>query len=82
MKWIKPSTISGTLPAPPSKSLMIRATVAALLSQDESIIQNPTFCNDAFAGLNIAEALGATVKKQTQSVIISSSRKPVESMLY
>lgn len=82
MKWIKPSTISGTLPAPPSKSLMIRAMAAALLSQDESIIQNPTFCNDALAGLKIAEALGATVKKQTQSVIISTSRKPIESILY
>lgn len=82
MKWIKPSTISGCLPAPPSKSLMIRATAASLLSQNESVIQNPSFCNDALAGLKIAEALGAEVKKQKHSVTISRSKKPADSMLY
>jgi len=62
MKWIKPSRIDGRISAPPSKSMMLRAVAAAVLSDDETVIRNPSFCADALAGLHIAEALGCQVK--------------------
>ena len=33
MKWIKPSTINGSVTAPASKSMMQRALAAALLTE-------------------------------------------------
>jgi 3-phosphoshikimate 1-carboxyvinyltransferase len=70
MKWIKPSKISGIFTAPPSKSIMLRAVAAALLSSEKSHIINPSFCDDALAGLRIAEALGAHVEREDNSIKI------------
>lgn len=70
MRWIKPSAIDGEVAAPPSKSMMLRATAAALLAKGESQIKQPSFCNDALAGLQIAEALGAQVVRKDQAVEI------------
>lgn len=70
MRWIKPSKIDGVLSAPPSKSMMIRATAAALLAKGESKIINPSFCDDALAGLQLAEALGAQVEREDQEIKI------------
>jgi 3-phosphoshikimate 1-carboxyvinyltransferase len=71
MKWIKPSEIGGTLSAPASKSLMIRACAAALLSEGESFITNPSFCDDAKAALEILQALGAHVEIEDSGVRIT-----------
>ena len=38
--------------------MMLRAVAAAVLSPDETLIRNPSFCADALAGLHIAETLG------------------------
>ncbi|TET22624.1 MAG: hypothetical protein E3J76_04620 [Candidatus Aminicenantes bacterium] len=70
MRWVRPSEVKGTLSAPASKSLMIRATAAALLCKGETRIINPSFCDDALAGLNIAEALGAQVEREDKVVKI------------
>lgn len=70
MRWVRPSEVKGTLSAPASKSLMIRATAAALLCKGETRIINPSFCDDALAGLNIAEALGAQVEREDKVVRI------------
>ena len=59
MRSIKPSRISGKIDAPASKSLMIRATAAALLAGGKSRILEPSLCADAHAGLRVARALGA-----------------------
>lgn len=74
MKWIKPSEINGTLTAPPSKSLMIRACAAALLTKGESVIKNPSFCDDARSALDIIQALGARVNEKKAEVKIKGGK--------
>lgn len=61
MRSIKPSVIRGKVAAPASKSLMIRATAAALLASGKSQILEPSLCDDGLAGLRVARALGADV---------------------
>ena len=63
MKWIKPSPVNGSVQAPASKSLTIRATAAALLSKGETAIIGPSLCGDALASFGIAAALGARVER-------------------
>ena len=43
------------LTAPSSKSLAIRAVVAAMLADGTSTLKNPSRCDDAIAALNMAE---------------------------
>lgn len=74
MKWIKFSKINGSLSAPASKSMMLRATAAALLSKGQSLIENPSFCNDALTGLRIAEELGARLRREDRCVKITGGR--------
>jgi len=50
--------IEGALEAPSSKSMMIRAVAAALLSNGKSIILCPSYCDDALAAMECAKALG------------------------
>ncbi|MCP2619862.1 3-phosphoshikimate 1-carboxyvinyltransferase [Candidatus Aminicenantes bacterium AC-334-K16] len=60
-KSIHPSRIEGQVEAPPSKSLTIRALVAALLAPEESFIVHPSLCDDAQTVLNLVQRLGAEV---------------------
>lgn len=71
---IQPSTISGTIEAPASKSSMQRACAAALVRKGESIIHNPGKSNDDKAALNIIQTLGASVEQlQSGSLRILSN---------
>jgi len=56
---INPSMISGKLTAPSSKSLAIRAIVAAMLADGTSTLKNPSRCDDALAAIKMAEYFGA-----------------------
>ncbi len=76
MRSIKPSRISGKVDAPASKSLMIRATAAALLAAGESRILGPSLCADALAGLRIARALGAEAVELDGEIAISGGGAP------
>jgi 3-phosphoshikimate 1-carboxyvinyltransferase len=78
MKLIRPSEINGVIAAPPSKSLMQRATAAALLTPKRTIIENPSFCNDSLAALEIAEKLGAKINRSTNSIFMKGSIKPAD----
>ncbi len=60
---IQPSSISGTIQAPASKSSMQRACAAALVCKGESIIHNPGNSNDDKAALNVIKTLGAKVEE-------------------
>lgn len=62
MKSVKSSTIDGTVVAPPSKSMMLRAVAIAVLSGGETKIYNPSFCDDSRAALRIAESLGLSAE--------------------
>jgi 3-phosphoshikimate 1-carboxyvinyltransferase len=71
MKFIKPAEISGTIQAPPSKSMMIRAAAAGFLSPSGCSILNPSFCEDALASLDVIQSLGASVKHLKDQIRIS-----------
>ena len=58
---VKPSYASGTVVAPPSKSMAHRALICGALSE-QSVIRNIDFSKDIIATLNCLEKLGAKVK--------------------
>lgn len=70
---ISPSTVSGILKAPPSKSSMQRACAAALLTPGTTILDNFGNSNDEQAALHIISKLGAVVNKVDGQLVISSS---------
>ena len=76
---IQPSSVSGNIIAPASKSSMQRSCAAALVRKGESIIRNPGISNDDRAALGIIRALGATVNEQEDGSlqIISEGIKPI-----
>jgi 3-phosphoshikimate 1-carboxyvinyltransferase len=77
-KSIRPSAVEGEVGAPASKSMMLRAVAAAVLSEGRwTKILNPSFCEDAAAALAVAESLGATVLRHKRSVSIFGSSHPV-----
>lgn len=75
-KSVSPSTISGTVRAPASKSMLQRAVAAALLSRGTVRILNPTYSNDARAALSIAQTLGAQVEANADHISITGGMKP------
>jgi 3-phosphoshikimate 1-carboxyvinyltransferase len=68
-----PSSIAGSLQAPPSKSCMQRACAAALINNGTTIINNAGNSNDEQAAKNIVQKLGATVETIRKEVLITSS---------
>jgi 3-phosphoshikimate 1-carboxyvinyltransferase len=50
---------------------MQRAVACAALAKGDSVILNPSFCDDALAAMGVAEVLGARVQKQADRVAIS-----------
>jgi 3-phosphoshikimate 1-carboxyvinyltransferase len=72
---VVPSEVKGTIRAPSSKSMSQRAIAAALLSDTECTILNPSYCNDSLAAISIAENLGASIEKSTTELKILSSHK-------
>lgn len=59
---IHPSTLSGNVQAPASKSSMQRACAAALITKGTTTVVNPGHSNDDQAALGVIQALGAAVK--------------------
>ena len=76
-KTVSPSSISGTVTAPSSKSYAQRAIAVAALADGESILRNTGDCNDTKAALSVAESLGATVTMSGGDVTITGDRKSV-----
>lgn len=58
-----PSTITGNIVAPASKSSMQRACAASLIRTGETIIKNPGVSNDDMAAIDVIQKLGAIVTK-------------------
>ena len=71
---VSPSSVSGKLQAPPSKSSMQRACAAALINEGTTIIDNAGSSNDEQAAKKIVEKLGASVDSVRKEVIITSSK--------
>lgn len=78
---IMPSDLTGEVQAPPSKSMTQRAIAAALLSGGESIIINPSGCDDSLAAISIASALGASIIIDPGQLRISGSGEMKENQL-
>lgn len=66
---ITPSSLSGIIQAPASKSSMQRACAAALVSQTKVTVLNAGHSNDDKAALSVIEALGAVINKQSDDTI-------------
>ena len=60
---ISKSVIRGSVTAPPSKSLTIRALICAALSDGVSEIINPLICDDTNAAATVLEKVGAKIVK-------------------
>jgi 3-phosphoshikimate 1-carboxyvinyltransferase len=80
-RYLEPSAIKGTVKAPSSKSMTQRAIAAALLADGQSIIHNPSYCDDSLAAMSIAVGLGARVEPQVNELKISGSAVLKESKL-
>ncbi|MCX6584196.1 MAG: 3-phosphoshikimate 1-carboxyvinyltransferase [Candidatus Aminicenantes bacterium] len=78
MKSVNSSNIKGTVTAPASKSMMLRAIAAALLAEGTTTILNPTYCNDSLAALRVIEALGAKATRGKNKVIVRGGMNPVD----
>ncbi len=72
-RYLEPSVIKGTVKAPASKSMTQRAIAAALLADGQSIIHNPSYCDDSLAAMSIAVGLGARVEPQVNELRIKGS---------
>ncbi|RPE09407.1 3-phosphoshikimate 1-carboxyvinyltransferase [Chitinophaga lutea] len=70
---ISPSVIKGAVTANPSKSAMQRAVAAALLAKGKTVIHNPGLSNDCLAALEVAENLGAVVKRGEETIEITGN---------
>lgn len=70
---IVPSSIKGNIKAPSSKSMTQRAIAASLLSEGESTIINPSYCDDSLAAMTIAVGLGAKVNPGTGEMKITGA---------
>ncbi len=80
MKWIEHAEVEGTVKAPASKSMMIRALAAGLLCDGETRIVNPTFCDDALASIGIVKALGADVEITDLDLKLNGGNEPAGSV--
>jgi 3-phosphoshikimate 1-carboxyvinyltransferase len=72
-RYLEPSWIEGQIKAPSSKSMTQRAIAAALLADGQSIIHNPSYCDDSLAAMSIAVGLGARVEPLPEELKIDGS---------
>jgi 3-phosphoshikimate 1-carboxyvinyltransferase len=80
-RYVEPSGIKGEIKAPASKSMTQRAIAAALLADGQSIIHNPSYCDDSLAAMSIAVGLGARLEPQPGELKINASGVLKESKL-
>ncbi|MFZ0281798.1 MAG: 3-phosphoshikimate 1-carboxyvinyltransferase [Bacteroidales bacterium] len=71
---VEPSHVTGDIKAPPSKSMTQRAIAAAMLADGESLILNPSYCDDSLAAMGIAVGLGAKVEPAPDVMRITGCR--------
>ncbi len=72
-RYIDPSAIKGVIKAPASKSMTQRAMAAALLADGQSIIHNPSYCDDSLAAMSIVVGLGARIEPDVNELKINGS---------
>lgn len=78
---VSSSEVQGKVVAPASKSVMIRAVVAATLARGTSVLLNPSFCEDAKSAMKMAESLGAKIEQNRDHIIIEGGNIPLNGSL-
>jgi len=68
---VEPSSVRGEIKAPSSKSMTQRAIAAAILADGQSLLLNPSYCDDSLAAMSIAVSLGARVEPQPDKMKIT-----------
>ena len=66
---VYPSYLTGSIYAPPSKSIFQRAVAAALLAPGTSRLSNPCFANDGLSALAMAGHLGAQIEEDGEDLL-------------
>ena len=80
-RYIDPSSLKGSVKAPSSKSMTQRAIAAALLADGQSIINNPSYCDDSLAAMSIAVGLGARIEPHNDKIVVDGTGNLKESKL-
>ncbi len=70
---ITPSSVSGEVSAPPSKSYTHRAVILASLAAGESTIENPLLSDDTLYTINACRALGAEIALDSDSLAVKGT---------
>lgn len=70
-----PTSLKGSLKAPPSKSLSHRALICAGLSKGESLIHNLVYSEDINATMGVLEAIGVQFKKTKNTLYVKGVRR-------
>ena len=68
---IKPSTVSGSITAPPSKSVAQRAIAIASMAMGQSEVISVGSSEDVLATISVCEALGATINVKSDRLLVS-----------
>ena len=77
---LMPSSLRGTVTAPPSKSDVHRAIICAALAKGESVVSPVAYSQDILATLDCIKALGAKVTTDGERVIIDGSSSHARSV--
>jgi 3-phosphoshikimate 1-carboxyvinyltransferase len=70
---ITPSSVTGEVLAPPSKSYTHRAVILASLASGETRIENPLLSDDTLYTINACRALGADIKLKGNRLMITGT---------
>ncbi|MBI3236338.1 MAG: 3-phosphoshikimate 1-carboxyvinyltransferase, partial [Chlamydiales bacterium] len=76
---IQPSTLSGSLTIPPSKSHTLRAILFGLMGEGKSQIHNYLLSPDTFAMIDAISQLGAEVEIQKDHLLIEGVSRKLKS---
>lgn len=79
---INKSKYKGTVNVPSSKSYSHRYLIAAMLSENSSVVSNIYYSNDVLATLNCMSSFGCDYKKETNSVTVFNNNKIVENPIF
>ena len=78
---VSPRSLSGTVSAPPSKSIAHRALICAALAQGESHIYPVDHSKDMDATIGALRAMGANIIRKGKHVTVHGIEKPREKAL-
>lgn len=79
---INKSKYSGTINVPSSKSYSHRYLIAAMLSENSSVVSNIYYSNDVLATLNCMSSFGCEYKKDSNSVTVFNNNKVLEDPVF